>query len=195
MTHPEFAIDEEVPRTPLLDEQEEENLEKVSTSGTRVLLLDGDVTPYANKNNNAMCCSQVQIVACHPDSPLHSLETSVWTSFSDSYSSFSYFLFISPICKVMRGVFTVTSAAPKYMWVTRPRRGKRIDLQGFWLKLESNPRQVVNGRFYFLGISIVMSKERIQSSRHPPNPSSPPVFIHTLPSPDFWIYPMSLCHL
>ncbi|XP_036923080.1 plasma membrane calcium-transporting ATPase 4 isoform X2 [Sturnira hondurensis] len=74
MTHPEFTIDEEVPRTPLLDKQEEENLEK---PGTRVLLLDGEVTPYANRNNNAVDCSQVQIVASHSDSPLHSLETSV----------------------------------------------------------------------------------------------------------------------
>ncbi|XP_044123587.1 plasma membrane calcium-transporting ATPase 4 isoform X2 [Neovison vison] len=76
MTHPEFAIDEEVPRTPLLDEHEEENLDN-PTSGTRALLLDGEVTPYANKNNNAVDCSQVQIVASHSDSPLHSLETSV----------------------------------------------------------------------------------------------------------------------
>lgn len=116
MTHPEFAIDEEVPRTPLLDEQEEENLEKVSKSGTRVLLLDGEVTPYTNQNNNAVDCSQVQIVASHPDSPLHSLETSVWTSFSDSRSCFPYFLFISPISKMMMGRFTVKSAAPKYVW-------------------------------------------------------------------------------
>ncbi|KAM8814660.1 plasma membrane calcium-transporting ATPase 4 isoform 2-T3 [Rhynchonycteris naso] len=77
MSHPEFAVDEEVPRTPLLDEEMEENLEKVSKSGTRVLLLDGEVTPYANKNNNAVDSSQVQIVASHSDNPLHSLETSV----------------------------------------------------------------------------------------------------------------------
>jgi len=76
MTHPEFAIDEEVPRTPLLDEHEEENLDSPK-AGTRVLLLDGEVTPYANKNNNAVDCSQVQIVASHSESPLHSLETSV----------------------------------------------------------------------------------------------------------------------
>ncbi|XP_058557337.1 plasma membrane calcium-transporting ATPase 4 isoform X2 [Neofelis nebulosa] len=77
MTHPEFAIDEEVPRTPLLDEHEEEDLEQAPKAGTRVLLLDGEVTPYANKNNNAVDCSQVHIVASHADSPLHSLETSV----------------------------------------------------------------------------------------------------------------------
>lgn len=77
MTHPEFAIDEELPRTPLLDEQEEENPEKFSKCGTRVLLLDGEATPHANKNNNAVDSSQVQIVASHLDSPLHSLETSV----------------------------------------------------------------------------------------------------------------------
>ncbi|XP_053765006.1 plasma membrane calcium-transporting ATPase 4 isoform X4 [Panthera pardus] len=77
MTHPEFAIDEEVPRTPLLDEHEEEDLEQAPKAGTGVLLLDGEVTPYANKNNNAVDCSQVHIVASHADSPLHSLETSV----------------------------------------------------------------------------------------------------------------------
>lgn len=77
MTHPEFAIDEEGPRTPLLDEQEEESFGKVPKPGTRVLLLDGEVTPSANTNNNAVDCSQVQIVPSHPDSPLHSLETSV----------------------------------------------------------------------------------------------------------------------
>ncbi|TKC44348.1 hypothetical protein EI555_005131, partial [Monodon monoceros] len=77
MTHPEFAIDEEGPRTPLLDEQEEETFEKVSKPGTRMLPSDGEVTPQANKNNNAVDCCQVQIVACHSDSPLHSLETSV----------------------------------------------------------------------------------------------------------------------
>nr|XP_012419209.1 PREDICTED: plasma membrane calcium-transporting ATPase 4 isoform X5 [Odobenus rosmarus divergens] len=76
MTHPEFAIDEEVPRTPLLDEHEEENLD-TPKAGTGVLLLDGEVTPYANKNNNAVDCSQVQIVASRSESPLHSLETSV----------------------------------------------------------------------------------------------------------------------
>ncbi|XP_005883114.1 PREDICTED: plasma membrane calcium-transporting ATPase 4 isoform X1 [Myotis brandtii] len=77
MTHPELAIDEEGPRTQLLDEQEEKIFEKVSKSGTRVLLLDGEVTPSANTNNNAVDCSQVQIVPSYSDSPLHSLETSV----------------------------------------------------------------------------------------------------------------------
>ncbi|XP_007522179.2 plasma membrane calcium-transporting ATPase 4 isoform X3 [Erinaceus europaeus] len=77
MTHPEFVIDEEGPQTPLLEEQEKDNPEMVPKTGTRVLLLDGEATPYANTNNNAMDCSQVQIVASHSDSPLHSLETSV----------------------------------------------------------------------------------------------------------------------
>uniref|UniRef100_A0A2K5EEU7 Calcium-transporting ATPase n=1 Tax=Aotus nancymaae TaxID=37293 RepID=A0A2K5EEU7_AOTNA len=75
MTHPEFAIDEELPRTPLLDEEEEENPDKASNFGTRVLLLDGEVTAHANTNNNAVGCNQVQI--SHADSPLQSLETSV----------------------------------------------------------------------------------------------------------------------
>ncbi|XP_012511393.1 PREDICTED: plasma membrane calcium-transporting ATPase 4 [Propithecus coquereli] len=77
MVHPEFAIDEELPRTPLLDEQEEKDLDAVSTSGTSVFLLDGEVPVNANRNNNAVDCNQVQIVASHSDSPPHSLETSV----------------------------------------------------------------------------------------------------------------------
>ncbi|XP_008582464.1 PREDICTED: plasma membrane calcium-transporting ATPase 4 isoform X1 [Galeopterus variegatus] len=78
MTHPEFFIDEELPpRTPLLDEQEEGNLDKVFKSGGKVLPSDDEVTPYANKNNNAVEHSQVQIVASRSDSPVHSLETSV----------------------------------------------------------------------------------------------------------------------
>ncbi|XP_015106831.1 plasma membrane calcium-transporting ATPase 4 isoform X3 [Vicugna pacos] len=77
MTHPEFATDEEGPRTPLMDEQEEEGLEKFSKPGTSMAPSDGEVTPYANKNNNAVDCSQVQVAASHSDSPLHSLETSV----------------------------------------------------------------------------------------------------------------------
>uniref|UniRef100_I3MFX4 Calcium-transporting ATPase n=1 Tax=Ictidomys tridecemlineatus TaxID=43179 RepID=I3MFX4_ICTTR len=77
MTHPEFAIDEDLPQTPFLDEQEDKSLENVPTTGTGVLLLDGEVTPYANQNNNAVESSQVQVVASHSDSPLQSLETSV----------------------------------------------------------------------------------------------------------------------
>ncbi|XP_055437665.1 plasma membrane calcium-transporting ATPase 4 isoform X5 [Bubalus kerabau] len=77
MTHPEFTIDEEGPRTPLLDEQEEEIFEKVSKPGTKTSSPDGEVTPQTNKNNNSVDCCQVQIVASHSDSPLHSLETSV----------------------------------------------------------------------------------------------------------------------
>ncbi|KAK2504882.1 hypothetical protein MC885_010140 [Smutsia gigantea] len=77
MAHPEFAIDEEMPRTPLLDEQEEENLEKVFKSETSVLPSDGEVTPYANSNNNAAACSQVRTAASRSESPLHGLETSV----------------------------------------------------------------------------------------------------------------------
>uniref|UniRef100_A0A8C9IAW6 P-type Ca(2+) transporter n=1 Tax=Piliocolobus tephrosceles TaxID=591936 RepID=A0A8C9IAW6_9PRIM len=75
MTHPEFAIDEELPQTPLLDEEEEENPDKASKFGTGVLLLDGEVTPYANANNNAVDCNQAQLP--QSDSSLQSLETSV----------------------------------------------------------------------------------------------------------------------
>lgn len=77
MTHPEFAIDEESPQTPLLDEQEEENLEKALQSGPQAFPLDGEATPYANKNNNAVDRTQAQAAASRSDSPLHSLETSV----------------------------------------------------------------------------------------------------------------------
>ncbi|XP_055974876.1 plasma membrane calcium-transporting ATPase 4 isoform X1 [Sorex fumeus] len=78
MTHPEFSIDEEVPRTPLLEEEEDRlEMEMVSKTGAHVPLLDGDATAHDNKNNNAVDSSQMQIVASHSDSPLHSLETSV----------------------------------------------------------------------------------------------------------------------
>lgn len=76
MTHPEFAIDEESPRTPLLDEQEDEDLE-VSKTGTRGLPLDDEITPRANQNTNVVDCNQVHIVTSHSDSPLQNLETSV----------------------------------------------------------------------------------------------------------------------
>ena len=115
MTHPEFTIDEEGPRTPLLDEQEEEIFEKVSKPGTKTSSPDGEVTPQTNKNNNSVDCCQVQIVASHSDSPLHSLETSVWTSLLP-IPAFPVSLFICPISKVMTGVFTIVSAAPKYVW-------------------------------------------------------------------------------
>ncbi|XP_037353158.1 plasma membrane calcium-transporting ATPase 4 isoform X3 [Talpa occidentalis] len=77
MTHPGYAIEEEVPRTPLLEEQEEEIPENASKSETGVPLLDSEVTPPANRNNNAVDYSPVQTVAAHSDSPMHSLETSV----------------------------------------------------------------------------------------------------------------------
>ncbi|XP_012582295.1 PREDICTED: plasma membrane calcium-transporting ATPase 4 isoform X2 [Condylura cristata] len=76
MTQPEFSMEEEVPRTPLLEEDEEVP-DSAAKSGTGVLLLDGEVTPQANKNNNAVDYSPVQTVASHSDSPVHSLETSV----------------------------------------------------------------------------------------------------------------------
>lgn len=77
MTHPEFTIDEEGPRTPLLDEQEEEIFEKVSKPGTKMSSPGGEDTPETNENNSSVDCSRAQIVASHSDSPLHSMETSV----------------------------------------------------------------------------------------------------------------------
>ncbi|XP_042537336.1 plasma membrane calcium-transporting ATPase 4 isoform X2 [Dipodomys spectabilis] len=70
MSTPEFSIDEEAPQTPFLENQQEEDAEKGSKSGTRVLLLDGEASPNANKNNNATVASPL-------GSPLPSLETSV----------------------------------------------------------------------------------------------------------------------
>ncbi|KAM4860540.1 plasma membrane calcium-transporting ATPase 4 isoform 2-T2 [Thomomys bottae] len=76
MSTPDFSTDDEGPRTPFLGIQEED-AEKGSKTGTRVLLLDGEASPNANKNNNAVDGSQVHIVASGVDSPLQSLETSV----------------------------------------------------------------------------------------------------------------------
>ncbi|XP_036057667.1 plasma membrane calcium-transporting ATPase 4 isoform X1 [Onychomys torridus] len=73
MNHPEYI--DEFPKSSHDDEDEDSGLGP--KSGTGVLLLDGEATPYSNKNNNAVDCSQVQIVASHSDSPLQSLETSV----------------------------------------------------------------------------------------------------------------------
>lgn len=72
MTQSGYNADDEFPHS-FQDDQEED----APRAGTRVLLLDGEATPYDNKNNNAVDCNQVQIVASHSDSPLHSLETSV----------------------------------------------------------------------------------------------------------------------
>ncbi|XP_002717626.1 plasma membrane calcium-transporting ATPase 4 isoform X1 [Oryctolagus cuniculus] len=77
MTHPEFAIDEESPRTPFLDEQEDDSLHEALDSGSKVFPPDGEAAPYANKNNNAVDCKPSRAAASRSDSPLHSLETSV----------------------------------------------------------------------------------------------------------------------
>ncbi|KAG8525104.1 Plasma membrane calcium-transporting ATPase 4, partial [Galemys pyrenaicus] len=77
MTQPEFSMEEEVPRTPLLEEQEEEIPENALKAGTGVLLLDGEATPPANENNNAVDHSPAQTSASHSDSPVRSVETSV----------------------------------------------------------------------------------------------------------------------
>ncbi|XP_020031701.1 plasma membrane calcium-transporting ATPase 4 isoform X1 [Castor canadensis] len=74
MATPEF--DDEFPRTPA-QHSHEEDLSKDAKTGTRVLLLDGEAAPHANKNNNAADSNQVQVFASHSDSPLQSLETSV----------------------------------------------------------------------------------------------------------------------
>lgn len=75
MNHPEYNVDDEFPKSSQDDQEEDSG--PGPKSGTGVLLLDGEATPHDNKNNNAVDCNQVQIVASHPDSPLQSLETSV----------------------------------------------------------------------------------------------------------------------
>lgn len=75
MNHPEYNVDDEFPKSSQDDQEEDSG--PGPKSGTGVLLLDGEATPHDNKNNNAVDCNQVQIIASHSDSPLQSLETSV----------------------------------------------------------------------------------------------------------------------
>lgn len=74
MTHPEFILEEDEPRTPFLDSAEDDpetdGLKKRggdSLSGSTAL----------NRNNNAVDSDQTEVTFPEPESPLHSLETSV----------------------------------------------------------------------------------------------------------------------
>ncbi|XP_030321453.1 plasma membrane calcium-transporting ATPase 4 isoform X2 [Calypte anna] len=74
MTHPEFILEEDEPRTPFLDgaedDPETDGLKKQG-GGT----LGGSTS--LNRNNNAVDSNQAEVTIPEPESPLHSLETSV----------------------------------------------------------------------------------------------------------------------
>ncbi|XP_071624742.1 plasma membrane calcium-transporting ATPase 4 isoform X2 [Heliangelus exortis] len=74
MTHPEFILEEDEPRTPFLDgaedDPETDGLKKKG-GGT----LGGSTS--LNRNNNAVDSNQAEVTIPEPESPLHSLETSV----------------------------------------------------------------------------------------------------------------------
>ncbi|KAM3840495.1 plasma membrane calcium-transporting ATPase 4 isoform 2-T2 [Vipera latastei] len=74
MTHPEFILEEDEPETPFLDGTDEdleaEELKKQSEESP------GESSPL-NTNNNAMDSNIAEDTMPEPESPLHSLETSV----------------------------------------------------------------------------------------------------------------------
>ncbi|XP_053106111.1 plasma membrane calcium-transporting ATPase 4 isoform X2 [Hemicordylus capensis] len=74
MTHPEFILEEDEPRTPSLDDAdqdlEDEGLKKLSGESP------GESSPL-NKNNNAVDGDIAEDTILEPESSLHSLETSV----------------------------------------------------------------------------------------------------------------------
>uniref|UniRef100_A0ACB8F570 Uncharacterized protein n=1 Tax=Sphaerodactylus townsendi TaxID=933632 RepID=A0ACB8F570_9SAUR len=74
MTHPEFILEEDEPRTPFFDGAEEdlEDEELKKQSGEN----PGESSPL-NKNNNAVDGDIAEDTIPDLESPLHSLETSV----------------------------------------------------------------------------------------------------------------------
>lgn len=74
MSHPEFILEEDEPQTPFLDGTDEdleaEELKKRSEESP------GESSPL-NTNNNAMDSNIAEDTMPEPESPLHSLETSV----------------------------------------------------------------------------------------------------------------------
>ncbi|XP_066839229.1 plasma membrane calcium-transporting ATPase 4 isoform X2 [Anser cygnoides] len=74
MTHPEFILEEDEPRTPFLDSAEDDP----ETDGLKKRGGDslGGSTSL-NRNNNAVDSDQTEVTFPEPESPLHSLETSV----------------------------------------------------------------------------------------------------------------------
>nr|XP_021153930.1 plasma membrane calcium-transporting ATPase 4 isoform X2 [Columba livia] len=74
MTHPEFILEEDEPRTPFLDGAEDDpETDGLKKRGGGSL---GGSTPL-NRNNNAVDSDQAELTVPEPDSPFHSLETSV----------------------------------------------------------------------------------------------------------------------
>ncbi|KFP15467.1 Plasma membrane calcium-transporting ATPase 4 [Egretta garzetta] len=74
MTHPEFILEEDEPRTPFLDSAEDDP----ETDGLKKRgggSLGGSTS--LNRNNNAVDSDQAEVTVPEPESPLHSLETSV----------------------------------------------------------------------------------------------------------------------
>ncbi|XP_043859799.1 plasma membrane calcium-transporting ATPase 4 [Dromiciops gliroides] len=80
MTHPEFTLEEDEPRTPLLDGSEE-NEDSKEPGTYRFPKASGSKEPPSllshNKNDNALDSNPVYITISNSDSTLHSLETSV----------------------------------------------------------------------------------------------------------------------
>ncbi|XP_029818381.1 LOW QUALITY PROTEIN: plasma membrane calcium-transporting ATPase 4 [Manacus vitellinus] len=74
MTHPEFILEEDEPRTPFLDGAEDDP----ETDGlpTRGGGSPGG-PPALNRNNNAVDSDRAELSVPEPESPFHSLETSV----------------------------------------------------------------------------------------------------------------------
>ncbi|XP_027727438.1 plasma membrane calcium-transporting ATPase 4 isoform X1 [Vombatus ursinus] len=79
MTHPEFTLEEDEPRMPLLDGSEDEDSKEPGTD--RFPKATGSKEPpsflSSNENYNALDSSPVHITISNSDSTLHSLETSV----------------------------------------------------------------------------------------------------------------------
>uniref|UniRef100_A0A8V5HD91 Calcium-transporting ATPase n=1 Tax=Melopsittacus undulatus TaxID=13146 RepID=A0A8V5HD91_MELUD len=74
MTHPEFILEEDEPRTPFLDGAEDDpETDGLKKRGGGIL---GGSTPL-NRNNNAVDSDQAELTVPEPESPIHSLETSV----------------------------------------------------------------------------------------------------------------------
>lgn len=131
MTQPGYNADDE-PLPSFIDDHEEDP-GLVPKSGTKVLLLDGVATPSDNTNNSAVGGNQVQTIASHADSPLQSLETSVWTSILWFPPLLSLFLFSSiPPMRWWWDFVTTVSDAPKCVRTpTWPWRNKNTDRRGF----------------------------------------------------------------
>ncbi|OXB71614.1 UNVERIFIED_CONTAM: hypothetical protein H355_006149 [Colinus virginianus] len=74
MTHPEFILEEDEPQTPFLDSAEEDpETEGLKKQGGGNLSGSSSL----NRNNNAVDSNQTEVNFVEPESPFHSLETSV----------------------------------------------------------------------------------------------------------------------